>query len=69
MHVTNHMIGGILLQVDNNNEEKPVAYIGRSLTENEKKYSATELEAIRLVCCKEKLHLIYIKLNLTLSGS
>ena len=53
----NKSIGGILLQVNNNNEEKPVVYIGRSLTENEKKYCATELEALSLVWCIEKPHL------------
>ena len=53
----NESIGGILLQVNNNNEEKPVVYIGRSLTDNEKKYSATELEALSLVWRIEKLHL------------
>ena len=50
-------IGGILLQVNNNNEEKPVVHNGQSLTENEKKYSATKLEALSLVWCIEKLHL------------
>ena len=53
----NESIGGLPLRVNNNNEEKPVVYIGRSLTENEKKYSATELEVLSLVWCIEKLHL------------
>ena len=53
----NESIGGILLQVNNNNKEKPVVYIRRSLTENGKKHSATELDALSLVWCIEKLHL------------
>ena len=53
----NESTGGILLQVNNNNEENPVVYLGRSLTEKEKKYGATELEALSLVWCIEKLHL------------
>ena len=53
----NESIGEILLQANNNNKEKPVLYIGRSLTENQKKYSATELEALSLVWCIEKLYL------------
>ena len=32
----NESIGGLLLRVNNNNEEKPLVYIGPSLTENEK---------------------------------
>ena len=52
----NESIRGILLQVNNDNEEKPVVYNGRSLTKNEKKYSANELEVLSLVWCIEKLH-------------
>ena len=53
----NESIRGILLQLNNNNEETPVVYIGRSLAENEKKYIATEIKALSLVWCIEKLHL------------
>ena len=53
----NESIGEILLQVNNNNEEKPVLHIERSLTENQKKYSATELEALSLLWCIGKLYL------------
>ena len=51
----NESIRGILLQVNNDNEKKPVVYNGRS--KNGKKYSATEFEVLSLVWCIEKLQL------------
>ena len=59
----NQSIRGILLQVNNNNEEKPLVYISRSLTENEKKYSATKLEVLSLVWCIGKLYLYLYQLE------
>ena len=44
----NNSIGGILLQ-KHHTGERPVAYVGRSLTDAEKKYSTTEGESLALV--------------------
>ena len=52
----NTSIGTILLQ-KHPDGERPVAYVGRSLTDAEKKYSTTECESLALVWAIEKLHL------------
>ena len=54
---SNHAIGGILLQKEND-QMKPVCYISRALTPPaELKYSITEKEVLALVWSIEKLHL------------
>ena len=54
---SNYSIGGILLQADNDSNDKVVCYISRSLTETEQKYSITEKEALAVVWSIEKLHI------------
>lgn len=49
-------IGACLLQVENG-EEKAMAFASRTLTDNERKYSITELEALACVFAVEKWHL------------
>lgn len=53
---SNHAIGGILLQKDND-QMRSICYISRALTPAELKYSITEKEALSLVWSIEKLHL------------
>ena len=50
-------IGAVLTQKDENNENRPVAYISRSLSTRECNYSPTEREALALVWSINKLHL------------
>ena len=50
-------IAGILLQLDENNRARPAAYIKRSLTDAEGKYSTREIKSVSLVWCIENLHL------------
>ena len=52
----NTSIGAILLQ-KHPDGERPVEYVGRSLTDAEKKYNTTECESLALVWAIEKLHL------------
>jgi len=42
-------LGGVLSQIDENGDEKPIGYASRGLTDAEKNYSATELEACAVV--------------------
>ena len=49
---SNHAVGGVLLQKDNNDTLKHKCYINRALTVAELKHSITEKEAINLVWSK-----------------
>ncbi len=42
-------LGGVLSQINDNGDEKPIGYASRGLTVAEKNYSATELEACAIV--------------------
>jgi len=54
---SNHALGGILLQKDEDGYERPVHYVGTALRTHEKIYSTIEKEAYALIWCIEKLHL------------
>ena len=49
-------LGGVLLQEQITGEKKPVAYISRSLTPTEKRYSQIEHEALACVWAVERFH-------------
>ena len=50
-------IGAVLIQADENNHKRPVAYISRSLSQREQNYGPTEREALALVWSIEKLQI------------
>ena len=54
---SNHAVGGVIFQKDNNDTFKPICYISRALTVAELKHSITEKEALNSVWCIKKLHL------------
>ena len=47
-------IGGVLSQIFDNNIEKPVQYLSRTLNVHEKKYAPTHKEALAIVWCVEQ---------------
>lgn len=49
-------LGAILLQEQGTGQRKPVAYISRSLTPTERRYSQIEREALGCVWAVERLH-------------
>ena len=49
-------LGGVLLQEQTTGERKPVAYISRSLTPTEKRYSQIDREALACVWAVERFH-------------
>ena len=49
-------LGGVLLQRDENENQRPIAFISRSLTDTDRKYGITEKEALSVVWCVKKLH-------------
>ena len=57
-------IGAVLIQADDNNNKRPVAYISRSLSPREQNYGPTEREALALVWSVEKLHIYLYGKNL-----
>ena len=59
-------LGAILLQDQNNGERKPIAYISRSLTPTERRYSQIEREALGCVWAVERLHNYLFGINFTL---
>jgi len=42
-------VGGVLSQIDGKGDEKAIGYASRGLSDAEKNYSATELEACAVV--------------------
>ena len=60
-------LGGVLLQEQTTGELKPVAYISRSLTPNETRYSQIEREALACVWAAERFHNYVFVLNLRCS--
>jgi len=42
-------IGGVLSQLDQHNEERPIAFYSRKLLERERRYSAIELECLGII--------------------
>lgn len=59
-------LGAILLQDQGTGERKPIAYISRSLTSTERKYSQIEREALVCVWAVERLHDYLFGLEFTL---
>ena len=59
-------LGAILLQDQDQGERKPIAYISRSLTPTERRYSQIEREALGCVWAVERLHNYLFGLNFTL---
>ena len=59
-------LGAILLQDQTNGERKPIAYISRSLTPTERRYSQIEREALGCVWAVERLHNYLFGINFTL---
>ncbi|KAF2903689.1 hypothetical protein ILUMI_02484 [Ignelater luminosus] len=59
-------LAGVLVQYDKNNKPSIISYGSKSLTEQEKRYSQTEKEALAIVwaCEKFKIYLIGIKFEL-----
>ena len=53
---SNFGIGGVLLQTDTNDNQRPISYISKSLTDTEKRYGITEKEALAVVWCIERYH-------------
>ncbi|KAE8180495.1 hypothetical protein CF328_g9144, partial [Tilletia controversa] len=49
-------LGGVLLQTDANEEERPLLYISRQTTDGEKRYAPTHLELAAVWWCVKKLH-------------
>jgi len=47
-------IGGVLLQKDDNNVEKPIHYVSRSLKPEEVNYGITDLEGTAATYCMNK---------------
>ena len=47
-NASQYTIEGVLLQLDNNNQEKPVYYTSRTLTKTEQKYSTGEREMLAI---------------------
>ncbi len=47
-------IGGVLLQKDENNKEKPIHFVSRTLKPEEQNYGITDLEGTGAVYCVEK---------------
>ena len=59
-------LGAILLQDQTNGERKPIAYISRSLTPTERRYSQIEREALGCVWAVERLHNYLFGITFTL---
>ena len=59
-------LGLILLQDQGTGQRKPVAYISRSLTPTERRYSQIEREALGCVWAVERLHNYLFGVNFTL---
>jgi hypothetical protein len=55
-NATEEAVSAILLQCDDQNNEKPVAYMSQSLSDDELKYSYVEKRAFSLVKAVEKFH-------------
>ena len=53
---SNHGLGAVLLQQDNQQEWQAIAYISRSLTKAEQNYSTTEKELLAIVWSFHKFH-------------
>ncbi|KAE8250222.1 hypothetical protein A4X03_0g6494, partial [Tilletia caries] len=49
-------LGGVLLQTDDNGEERPLLYVSRQTTDGEKRYAPTHLELAAVWWCVKKLH-------------
>ena len=60
-----HGIGGVLLQKNENGEERPLAFESAKPTEAQKKYSAYELELYRLLHNLRKFRCYVEGTNLT----
>jgi len=48
------VVGGVLIQKDNNNVEKPIHYVSRSLKPEEVNYDITDLEGTAATYCTNK---------------
>ena len=59
-------LGAILLQDQGTGERKPIAYISRSLTSTERRYSQIEREALGCVWAVERLHNYLFGIKFTL---
>ena len=59
-------LGAILLQDQVNGERKQIAYISRSLTSTERRYSQIEREALSCVWAVERLHNYLLGIKFTL---
>ncbi len=47
-------IGGVLSQIFDNNVERPIQYLSRTLSHHEKNYATTHKEALAIVWCVEQ---------------
>ena len=59
-------IGAVLSQIQPDGSERPVAYLSRSLSQTERKYSAGEREALACIFACEKWHLFLYGKRFTL---
>ena len=59
-------LGAILLQDQVNGERKPIAYISRSLTSTERRYSEIERDTLGCVWAVERLHNFLFGIKFTL---
>ncbi|KAK9694599.1 Integrase core domain [Popillia japonica] len=56
-------LGGIMLQKDGNGQMRPVMYVSRQTTVDERKYHSNELETLSVVWVLEKLRVFLIGIN------
>ncbi|KAK9721408.1 Reverse transcriptase (RNA-dependent DNA polymerase) [Popillia japonica] len=56
-------LGGIMLQKDGNGQMRPVMYVSRQTTVDERKYHSNELETLSVVWVLEKLRVYLIGIN------
>ena len=52
---SDYAIGGILTQMDENNNERPIQYVSKTLADCEKKWATVEKEAYAMLYCLRKL--------------